>query len=180
MKRGFGPATRKARLLGLALTLLATVGSGCSDPREGYAPQQPIAYSHKLHAGDLRIDCRYCHVWVDESRHASVPSTNICMNCHAAVGKSKDGVIKLTKHYDEGRPVPWVKVHDLPDFAYFNHSRHIAQGFECEKCHGKVEEMEVVSLQNRFNMGWCVDCHRNPDEKRPELKGPIDCSICHR
>lgn len=153
---------------------------GCSSPRENYSPEQPIAYSHKLHAGDLKIDCKYCHVAVEEGRHASLPSTAICMNCHSGVGKDKDGVIRLTKYWDDKKPIPWVKVHDMPDFVYFDHSRHIKQGFDCEKCHGKLPEMEKVKVVTPFNMGWCVDCHRNPDPKRPELKGPIDCHTCHR
>ena len=163
-----------------AFALAGVVAWGCTSPREDYQPEQPIAFSHKLHAGDLKVECLYCHVSVEEGRHAGIPSGNICMNCHSAVGKDKDGVIRLTKYYDEKRPVPWIKVHDLPDFAYFNHSRHIAQGFDCEKCHGKLEEQEVVRVTHRFNMGWCIDCHRDPDPARPDLKGPTDCTICHR
>jgi hypothetical protein len=163
--------------MGLALMLSSTA---CWSPREDYAPEQPIAYSHKLHAGELEIDCRYCHVEVDEGRHASIPSVQICMNCHSGVGKDKDGVIKLTGYWDQRRPVPWVKVYDLPDFVYFDHSRHIKKGFECERCHGVLQEMEVVRVVPEFNMGWCVNCHRAPDPKRPDLEGPIDCHICHR
>jgi len=164
------------------LVLIATALplAGCTSPRQDYAPEQPIAYSHKLHAGELDIDCRYCHVTVDEGRHASIPSVGICMNCHSGVGKDKDGVIKLTKYWDDKRPVPWTKVYDLPDFVYFDHSRHIKAGFECEKCHGDLKTMDLVRVNTAFNMGWCVDCHRNPDEKRPQLKGPTDCVICHR
>lgn len=180
-KRTAKRAAGLARSFGWLAAAAATLTSGaCASPRENYQPEQPIAYSHKLHAGDLQIDCRYCHVTVDDGRHASIPSTNICMNCHSGVGKDKDGVIKLTKYYDDNRPIPWVKVHDLPDFVYFDHSRHIKQGFECERCHGKPQEMEVVRVTNPFNMGWCIECHRNPDPKRPELKGPTDCSFCHR
>jgi hypothetical protein len=154
---------------------------GCWDPREGYSPEQPIAYSHKLHAGDLKIDCKYCHTEVEEGRHASIPSTSICMNCHAGVGKDKDGVIRLTRYWDEGRSIGWVKVHDLPDFTYFDHSRHIKAGFECDRCHGKVETMDKVSVVTPFNMGWCVNCHRDPQHPtRPELRGPTDCDVCHR
>jgi hypothetical protein len=161
--------------------VLVVLPCACTSPRKDYAPEQPIAYSHKLHAGELNIDCKYCHVTVEEGRHASIPSVQICMNCHAAVGKDKDGVIKLTKVWDERRPVPWVKVHDLPDFAYFDHSRHIKAGLECERCHGDLKTMERVRTMNAFNMGWCVECHRNPRVKgRPELKPSTDCMICHR
>jgi hypothetical protein len=163
-------------LLALVPTALA-----CTSPRKDHSPEQPIAYSHKLHAGELKIDCRYCHVAVDQGRHASIPSVQMCMNCHSGVGKDKDGVIKLTKYWEEQRPVPWVKVHDLPDFVYFDHSRHIKVGFDCDRCHGDLKTMERVRVTNAFNMGWCVDCHRNPQlQGRPELTGPTDCMICHR
>jgi len=166
---------------GVLVAAASALIPGCANPREDYSPEQPIAYSHKLHAGELAIDCRYCHVEVDSGRHASIPSTAICMNCHSGVGKDKDGVIKLTAYYDNQRSIPWVKVHDLPDFVYFDHSRHLKKGFECERCHDKVEEMERVRTVQPLNMGWCVGCHRKPEHPdEPELVGPTDCHICHR
>ena len=137
-----------------ALVLCAVPLWGCTSPREDYQPAQPIFYSHKLHAGELKIDCKYCHVTVEEGRHASIPSVQICMNCHAGVGKDKDGVIKLTKYADEKRPVPWVKVYDLPDFVYFDHSRHIKAGLDCDRCHGDLKTMGRVRVVPAFNMGW--------------------------
>lgn len=167
----------------IALVALAVAAGAvsCTSPREGYSPEQPIAYSHELHAGQLKMDCRYCHFEADYGRHAGIPSTAICMNCHSGVGKDKDGVIKLTKYWDEKRSIPWVKVHDLPDFVYFDHSRHLAKGFECERCHGKIEEMVQVATVHAFNMGWCVGCHRNPEQPDdPTLRGSTDCHTCHR
>ena len=183
MRRSDVPGTAPAaESLAALIALVLSVGTvACTSPREGYSPEQPIAYSHELHAGQLKMDCRYCHFEADHGRHAGVPSTAICMNCHSGVGKDKDGVIKLTKFWDEKRSIPWVKVHDLPDFVYFDHSRHLAKGFECERCHGKVEEMIQVATVYPFNMGWCVDCHRNPEHPDdPALRGSTDCSICHR
>jgi len=168
-------------LIVLVVGALVVGAASCTGPREGYSPEQPIAYSHELHAGELKMDCRYCHFEADYGRHAGVPSTAICMNCHSGVGQDKDGVIKLTKYWDEKRSIAWVKVYDLPDFVYFDHSRHLTKGFECEICHAYVEEMEQVTTVHDFNMGWCVDCHRNPEHPDdPTLQGSTDCTICHR
>ena len=108
----------------------------------GYTPAQPILYSHKLHAGDLKIDCRYCHSDVDKSRHANVPSAKVCMNCHSIARKDKPEIIKLTDYYTRGVPIEWKRVHKVPDFAYFNHSVHVNKGIDCSNCHGNIAEME--------------------------------------
>lgn len=150
----------------------------------GYSPEQPIKYSHKLHAGEMKIDCKYCHVGVDKSRHASVPSVNTCMGCHTLAKKDSPEIQKLTQYYNEGKPIPWKRIHKVPDFAYFNHSVHINKGVECESCHGDIKKMEVVGQINSLTMGACLDCHRNAHEKLPYLKeiknGPDNCSTCHR
>ncbi|MBI9072850.1 MAG: cytochrome c3 family protein [Melioribacteraceae bacterium] len=150
----------------------------------GYAPEQPIKYSHKLHAGEMQIDCQYCHTAVTKSRHAVVPSASICMNCHSVARKDKPEIIKLTKYYEENKPIPWKRVHKIPDYAYFNHSVHVNKGIECESCHGEISEMEVVTQARGFTMTACLECHRNPEEQLPYLekvnKGPENCAACHR
>jgi hypothetical protein len=150
----------------------------------GYAPVQPINYSHKLHAGDLQIDCQYCHVGVEKSRHAMVPAVATCMNCHTVARKDSPEIIKLTQYYNDGIALPWKRIHKVPDHAYFNHSVHVNKGIDCTACHGDVAQMEVVSQVNSFTMASCLDCHRNAQEKLPDLKGikngPDNCWACHR
>jgi hypothetical protein len=150
----------------------------------GYEPQQPINFSHKLHAGDMAIDCQYCHVGVEKSRHAAIPSVNICMNCHTYARKDSPEIIKLTKYYEENKPIPWKRIHKVPDYAYFNHSVHVNKGIQCESCHGDVAQMEKISQVRQFTMAACLDCHRSPHENLPYLKdvknGPENCYACHR
>lgn len=133
----------------------------------GYAPKQPIAYSHKLHVGELGLDCRYCHSNVEESAHAMVPPTQTCMGCHAVVKKDSPMLEPLRESWKTGEPVPWVRVHKVPDHAYFDHSVHLAAGVGCVSCHGRVDQMEVVSVTQPISMQWCLDCHRDP---RPHLR----------
>ncbi|GAA3508889.1 c-type cytochrome [Aquimarina addita] len=157
---------------------------------QGYQPIQPIHYSHKIHAGDNQIECKYCHSSARVSKHSGIPSLNVCMNCHKSIGEvaeatateeySKefyDGEIqKLYKAvgWDEStqsytgktEPVKWVRIHNLPDFAYFNHSQHVSvAGIECQKCHGPVEEMEIMYQHAPLTMGWCINCHRETNVK---------------
>ncbi len=150
----------------------------------GYAPEQPIHFPHKLHAGDMKIDCKYCHVGVEKSRTAGVPAVGICMGCHTLAKKDSPEIQKLTQYYNDGKPVPWKKVHRVPDFVYFNHSVHVNSGIVCQTCHGEVENMEVEGEVNAFNMNACLDCHRNAHDRLPYIKniknGPDNCSACHR
>ncbi len=141
---------------------------------QNYAPDQPIAFSHQRHAGELQIDCRYCHTAVDVSRAASVPSLDICMNCHALVKKDSPALSMLKQHYADGVPVGWQKVHLLPDHVKFNHAAHTRAGKSCAECHGPVESMEVVEQFSSLSMGFCVNCHR-----QPENNAPINCATCH-
>lgn len=153
---------------------------------QGYAPVQPIHYSHKIHAGANEIDCNYCHSSARKSKHSGIPSLNVCMNCHKHIseyngeedlanGYTKDFYDKeIAKLYDavgwddaeqrytgEEKPVKWVRIHNLPDFVYFNHSQHVkVAGVECQTCHGPVEEMEIMYQHSSLTMGWCIDCHR--------------------
>ena len=129
----------------------------------GYQPEQPVAFSHKLHAGELGLDCRYCHNTVEEAAHAAIPSTSTCMNCHKYVKADSDELALIRDSYAEDKPIPWVRVHMLPDYAFFNHSVHVAAGVGCASCHGRVDQMEVVRQEEPLSMAWCLDCHRNPE-----------------
>ena len=159
---------------------------------KGYAPEQPIPFSHKLHAGQYKIDCRYCHVGVTKSAHASVPAMNVCMNCHRVVKTDSPHIQKLTKHFQEGKPIEWVRVHELPEHARFRHNRHVSKGISCETCHGDVKKMDRVEQVSDLTMGWCLNCHRNLNvpskvkavvrpgqEQSEEPLAPFDCSTCH-
>lgn len=131
----------------------------------GYAPEQPIAYSHKIHAGKLGIDCQYCHSQVFESKQANVPATQTCMNCHSQVdSKRPKEVQKIRDSWKSGEPIEWIRVHNLPDYAYFDHSAHVNAGVGCESCHGRIDRMDVVHQAKPLSMSWCLDCHRNPEK----------------
>ncbi len=132
--------------------------------QQGYAPEQPIAFSHKLHAGEYEIACQYCHTGVEIGKSANIPSVNICMNCHNFLKTDSPEIQKLAAAQESGQPIEWVRVHNLPDLAYFNHSQHVKVGeIECQTCHGEIQEMEVVKQHAPLTMGWCIDCHRNTD-----------------
>lgn len=170
--------------------------------QKGYAPKQPIAFSHKLHAGQYEIDCNYCHTGVNKSKSANIPSPNICMNCHSAIKTESPEIQKIYAAIENDKPIEWVRIHNLPDLAYFNHSQHVnVGGVECETCHGDIKEMEVVQQASLLTMGWCIDCHRKTDvstkgneyydklvelhkeESKEALKvediGGLECSKCH-
>jgi len=184
---------------------------------QGYAPTQPIAFSHRLHSGDLQIACLYCHTGAEKSRHAAIPPAATCMNCHKFVTASWDAVkieeqkaqeekreaqllvsTELKKLYDAvgfdtesmtydssaaGKPIEWIRVHDLPDFVYFPHRNHVNAGVACQQCHGNVAAMEKIVQVSDLTMGWCVNCHRNVNNGRiAELKGRFastNCVVCH-
>lgn len=165
----------------------------------GYAPEQPVPYSHKLHAGDLGIDCRYCHANVERSYEAMVPPTQTCMGCHAVIKTESPKLAPVRDSWASGQPVEWQRIHRLPDHVYFDHSVHLAAGVGCESCHGRVDQMEVVRQAEPLSMSWCLECHRDPSAHiRPkdqitnmtwkpsepvaqvELRGPQHCSGCHR
>lgn len=142
---------------------------------EGYAPEQPIPFSHLIHVTDNKIPCQYCHTGTDKSPVAGIPSMNVCMNCHSVVATDKPDIQKLRKLVDEGKSFEWVKVHDMPDYVYFNHSPHIAKNIACETCHGDVGKMKRVEQVMPMTMGWCIDCHR---QQTPAA--PTECITCHR
>ncbi len=128
----------------------------------GYQPVQPVAYSHKLHAGNLGMDCLYCHSTVNKAAFAAVPPTETCMNCHTQVKKTSPLLAQVRNSYQTGQPIPWVKVHKLPDYVYFNHQAHVTAGVSCVSCHGRVDQMVEVRQVQPLSMGWCLECHRNP------------------
>lgn len=159
----------------------------------GYEPEQPIHFSHKLHAGTLRIECIYCHSGADRGPHALVPPVSTCLNCHAEVQpKDKDGnlkpeMAKLLDHWQQKKPIRWEKVHDLADFVYFDHSRHVHARIACQECHGPVEDMVYLRRVHGMKMNWCLDCHKQqPQGGRSAFKpvestrAPINCTTCHR
>lgn len=130
----------------------------------GYAPEQPVPYSHEVHAGKLGLDCQYCHTEVFNSKQANLPPTQTCMNCHEQVLTDSENLAKIRESWETGQPVEWVRVHNLPDYAYFNHAAHVNVGVGCESCHGRVDRMEVVFQKEPLSMSWCMDCHRNPEQ----------------
>lgn len=170
--------------------------------QQGYAPDQPIKFSHKLHAGYYEIDCKYCHTSVEKSKSASIPSANICMNCHNAIKTTSPEIQKIYAAIENDEPIQWVRIHNLPDLAYFNHAQHVkVAGLECQTCHGPIEEMEVVQQYSSLTMGWCINCHRQTElntqgnayydklvelhsksSKKPlrvEDIGGLECAKCH-
>ena len=185
------------------------------DNQQGYAPKQPIDFSHRLHAGELNIDCRFCHSSADKGRHAGIPSTDVCMKCHklvtssfaalqaeadlaAAENRKPHPIVsdRLRPLYDtlgladpqkagtadEGKSIPWVQVHNLPDYVAFDHSAHVAAGVSCQKCHGPVESMERIRQVETLSMGWCVNCHRDATENGidgHEVNASTNCAVCH-
>jgi hypothetical protein len=171
---------------------------------------QPVQFSHKHHVGDDGIDCRYCHTTVETSHSAGIPPTQTCMNCHSQLFADADYLEPIRKSFRENKPIEWERVHDLPEFAYFNHSIHIAKGVGCSTCHGQIDNMPAVFQENTLQMEWCLQCHRNPEsyirpkseiysmqwrdsdidsEERAKLKEEYkirskemltSCSTCHR
>jgi hypothetical protein len=195
--------------VGLLLCLIIFVFWYWFSPKNlevGYAPEQPIPYSHKLHVSELGLDCRYCHTQVENSSHSNIPSTDTCMNCHSQIKTQSPYVMKLKESYVNNKPMQWVKVHKLPDYVYFNHSRHVTAGISCYSCHGRVDQMETVHQVKPLSMSWCLECHRAPENHlRPrefvtkldwkadnqlevgmqikeayKIRPGEDCSTCHR
>ena len=171
-------SNRKPLLL-LAVTayfgvlLLIAAGLWVSWQRAGVSPDQPIAFPHTIHVSRLNLPCNFCHLFVDRSRHAGAPPLETCMSCHRAIATDREEIKKLTRHYEEKRPVEWNRVYSLPDFVYFSHKRHVKAGVDCSECHGKVGAMKKIRRVGSLKMGWCVSCHR-------ARGAPRDCATCHK
>lgn len=151
-------------LLGGAATAAVTYYSTPKYLRVGYQPVQPVPFDHALHAGQLGLDCRYCHTSVEKSGTSGVPPAQTCMNCHSVIKTTSPLLEPVRKSFETGEPVPWVKVHQAPDYVFFNHSVHVARGVSCVECHGKVNEMNTVWHDKSHSMGFCLDCHREPEK----------------
>jgi hypothetical protein len=134
----------------------------------GYMPTQPVPYSHALHVGTLGLDCRYCHTFVDRSAHANIPAPSVCMNCHSPdlgnILSDSPRLAPIRDSYASGQPVEWVKIHNLSDYAYFNHAVHVNRGVSCVECHGQINDMDTVAEAKPLGMSFCLDCHRNPEQ----------------
>jgi hypothetical protein len=138
--------------------------------RVGYQPVQPVPFSHALHSGQLGIDCRYCHTGVEKSAHSTVPPAQTCMNCHSTIKADSPLLAPVRASFASGDPVPWVKIHQTPDYVYFNHAVHVNRGVSCLECHGEINKMEKVAHAKPLSMSFCLDCHRDP---APRLR-PLD------
>ena len=168
------------------LTTMLAVGYATEPDRfaRGYAPVQPIAFSHKLHAGDNHIPCLYCHTGAERSRHAGVPAVETCMNCHSVTRTDKPEIQRLTAAFKADRPITWRRVYTLPDHVYFDHRPHVGAGIACQTCHGEVQTMDVVAQHMSMRMSNCLGCHRDPHAALP-VGSPIqraaeNCAACHR
>ena len=209
--------SRRANLLPI-ISLVASLGGGVltilflwyyfapSYTDVGYMPEQPVEYSHRLHAGQLGMDCRYCHTSVEKAAHSNIPPTATCMNCHTQIMPESLLLVPVRESFNSGNSIEWIKVHQLPDYAHFSHAVHINNGVGCESCHGRIDQMEVVRLEESLSMWWCLDCHRSPEvQLRPNseittmgydppedsiernlqrmveenIRPPTNCSACH-
>lgn len=137
-----------------------------------WQPEQPLAYSHKLHAGELEINCQFCHTYARRSEMAGIPSMKKCMGCHENLEVESAQITLLKDHYENNKPIEWIKVYDLPDHVWFSHKRHIAKDIACKRCHGPTETLEVNARLVTHNMGFCLDCHQANN-------APTDCWTCH-
>ena len=151
-----------AALTGGAVTLGVTYYFTPKYTRVGYEPVQPVPFSHAVHAGQLGMDCRYCHSMVDKTWVANIPAASTCMNCHNQVLKDDPRLALVHESAATGKPIPWVQIHITPDYVYFNHSVHVARGISCVECHGRVDQMNEVYHAKPFSMSFCLDCHRDP------------------
>jgi hypothetical protein len=203
----------KLSLAGLLIVVGSLIFTAILVARSNYVTrahefvEQPVQFSHRHHVKDDGIDCRYCHTSVETSPFAGIPPTKTCMNCHSQIWSQSPILEPIRASFREDKPVRWVRVHDLPDFVYFNHSIHVKKGMGCETCHGRIDEMPLTLQENSLQMEWCVNCHRNPENyvrprsevytmgykpsvpqsvigpqlvKEYGIRGNTSCSTCHR
>jgi hypothetical protein len=172
MAQIFHPSTNVLSKLSIAAVaiLVPVLGVAAYFTNISYSTQlrvplvQPVEFSHKHHVGDDGIDCRYCHTTVDKGPFAGMPSTHTCMTCHSQIWVDSPELEPVRESFRTGQPIVWRRVHDLPDFAYFDHSIHVKKGVSCVSCHGRVDEMPLIFKEKTLTMDWCVDCHRNPEK----------------
>mgnify|MGYP002624165137 FL=1 len=199
------------------IVAVAAYGTSPGTINVGYSPRQPVPFSHKLHVGELNMDCRYCHNTVDKAAPAAVPPTATCVNCHSAANSDgsiatsaihtrSEKLLGVRESQASGESILWEKIHDLPDYAHFNHSAHVNRGIGCVSCHGRVDKMEQVYQTEPLSMSWCLDCHRKPEQhlrpldritdmtwqaddqeelgarlkKQLDIHASTNCSTCHR
>ncbi|MBI1788451.1 MAG: cytochrome c3 family protein [Acidobacteria bacterium] len=194
-------------ILALLLWLFGAFSRSSYATQAGVDREQPVPFSHAHHVGGIGIDCRYCHTSVETSAVAGIPPTKTCMNCHSQVWNSSPTLEPVRESFRSDRSIEWTRVHDLPDFAYFNHSIHLKKGMACEVCHGRVDKMPLMHQQASLQMEWCLDCHRNPEKyvrrredvfkmgyeppadqlafglhlvKEYKIQSRTSCSTCHR
>ena len=196
-------------ILAAAAWGLALINRSAYVTRAGVARDQPVPFSHRHHVGELGIDCRYCHTTVEQTNNAGVPPTKTCMNCHAQIWIDSPTLEPVRASFRTNRSIEWIKVYDLPDYVYFNHSIHIAKGVGCATCHGRIDRMNLTWQEPSLQMEWCLDCHRHPeryvrprdqvfnmewqppadqlalgrklmDEYHIQVQQLTNCSICHR
>jgi hypothetical protein len=190
-----------------ALWLASEINRSSYVTQAGVVRAQPVAFGHKHHVAGLGIDCRYCHTSVEEAAFAGIPSTKTCMTCHSQIWTEAPMLEPVRAAFREDASIPWTRVHDLPDFAYFDHSIHLAKGIGCQSCHGQVDQMPLAWREHSLNMEWCLSCHREPEKyvrppsevfnmnyvpERPQselgpelvrqlhIQGRTNCSACHR
>jgi menaquinone reductase, multiheme cytochrome c subunit len=163
-------------VLGGYVATMGFVGTHPTTINVGHQPEQPVPFSHEIHAGQLKMDCRYCHTTVEKAAYAAIPPTATCGNCHggnrnpagatlAAVHLTSKNLAWVRESLETQKSIPWLKVHELPDFVYFNHSAHVNRGVSCVECHGRIDQMPVVYQDQPLSMKWCLDCHRNPETR---------------
>lgn len=216
MPQIFHPSTNtlsKFSIFGAVFILAALAWVSAGVQRSSYitqakvAREQPIQFSHAHHVGGIGIDCRYCHTSVEESSFAGIPSTKTCMSCHSQIWANSPYLEPVRESFRTGKSLEWIRVHDLPDFAYFNHSIHVDKGIGCETCHGKVNQMPLMWQEESLAMEWCLNCHRHPEQyvrpreevfnmeydpredqltvgnrlvKEYQIRQLTDCTTCHR
>jgi hypothetical protein len=192
--------------LGMLLWSLLALNSSPFATHVHVAREQPVPFSHKHHVAGLGIDCRYCHTTVEDSPFAGIPPTKTCMTCHSILWNESPALAPVRESYAQGKPIVWTRVHDVPDFVYFDHSIHINKGIGCVSCHGQVDQMPLIAKEHTLHMAWCLDCHRNPaphirpreavfdptweSENQQQLGAELmkaynvqkmeNCSVCHR
>lgn len=216
MSQIFHPSTNtisKLSIFGAVFVVAGLLWLGAAVNRSSYVTQtfvprqQPVPFSHKHHVNGIGLDCRHCHTTVEESAYAGIPPTKTCMNCHSQVWSDSPMLEPVRSSFQTNQPLEWTRVHDLPDFVYFDHSIHLSKGIGCASCHGRVDQMPLMWKEQSLQMEWCLDCHRHPERHvRPreevfnmswqpsedqlalgtklveeyKIRRATDCSACHR